>query len=461
MLTTDAPAPAGAEVRWHGALRAAQPLASVRLCSPPAPGGVMSLEERIRQSVGHALDDMRGRMEVEIRAIVQELSSAAEERQTAMAEETRAPADIEQRLAEARAKELEQVTLEVRNRLMAEADARLRTAAEEADSRLLVALDEAEKQAALALDQSVAAARIDEREFDMAGLSRLLDAIRGLDGATSLSNVLDVLGQAAGCEAGRAALLVLRGDRVQGWKLAGFGPLDAQPRSVELPLAEAGIIAAAASGSRVVTTHEGHGGRGPGFAGLSPDRIGMAVPVVVGGRTVAVLYADTAADAEREVTVPSGWPEVVEILARHAARCLEALTVQRVSQSPPPRFWVPSGAKPASSPSQGASGGSKEPPLQVSAPDAAQTLHGVEPEESARRLARLLISEIKLFHEAAVHEGRTSGTLLARLGPEIDRARRAYDTRIPSSLATRGELFQQELIATLAGGDASLLGAPA
>lgn len=80
------------------------------------------------------------------------------------------------------------------------------------------------------------------------------------------------------------------------------------------------------------------------------------------------------------------------------------------------------------------------------------------PEDAARRLARLLLSEIRLFHEPAVDEGRRSRNLLSRLGPEIERARRLYDARVPASFRMRAELFHQELVATLAGGDPALLG---
>ena len=83
------------------------------------------------------------------------------------------------------------------------------------------------------------------------------------------------------------------------------------------------------------------------------------------------------------------------------------------------------------------------------------------PEEAARRFARLLLSEIRLYHEPAVDEGRRSRNLLSRLGPEIERARRLYEAQVPVSLRTRAELFHQELVSTLAGGDAALLGMPA
>ena len=68
------------------------------------------------------------------------------------------------------------------------------------------------------------------------------------------------------------------------------------------------------------------------------------------------------------------------------------------------------------------------------------------------------MSEIKLYNEAAVRTGREHGDLLARLGPEIDRARRLYEQRVPAS-QDRGSLFQHELVHTLAAGDATRLGA--
>ena len=78
----------------------------------------------------------------------------------------------------------------------------------------------------------------------------------------------------------------------------------------------------------------------PAFAELGGDAVGTAAPVVVGGRVVALVYADNRG-ADQHAPLRSGWFDVIEILARHAARCLEALTVQRTTAAPPPRFWVP------------------------------------------------------------------------------------------------------------------------
>jgi hypothetical protein len=84
--------------------------------------------------------------------------------------------------------------------------------------------------------------------------------------------------------------------------------------------------------------------------------------------------------------------------------------------------------------------------------------NGEADEQGARRYARLLVSEIKLYNEAAVRTGRERRDLLVRLRPEIDRARRLYEERIPELAGARGQYFQQELVQTLADGDPALLG---
>jgi hypothetical protein len=68
--------------------------------------------------------------------------------------------------------------------------------------------------------------------------------------------------------------------------------------------------------------------------------MGLAVPVVVGGRGVAVVYADAGLAPDADHHAPGAWPETIEVLARHAARCLEALTVQKAVSAATPRFWM-------------------------------------------------------------------------------------------------------------------------
>jgi outer membrane biosynthesis protein TonB len=76
----------------------------------------------------------------------------------------------------------------------------------------------------------------------------------------------------------------------------------------------------------------------------------------------------------------------------------------------------------------------------------------------ARRFARLLVSEIKLYNEQKVTEGRSQGDLYPRLREYIDRSREMYDKRVKPEVAQRYDYFHRELVTTLAEGDENKLG---
>jgi hypothetical protein len=290
----------------------------------------MALEDRIRTSVDQTLQSLvADLLSIHANENQRQIDEAAE--QVRAAEERRM--ELEMQLADALAGHSTAIEEAVRDaveaereRLVADAAAQARALAEERDAAVAAAAARAVAEAEASID----AARTGEREAEIAGLTRLVESIRGLDGATSLSEVLDALALAAGRETARAAVVVVKGDHVVGWRLSGFGARDAQPKSIDLPLAESGVIGLAASSSRAVTTKSG-GADGPGFEQLTDDRMGMAMPVLVGGRVVAVVYADDVTGEAHDPTVPSPWPEAIEVLARHAGRCLEALTAQKVA----------------------------------------------------------------------------------------------------------------------------------
>ena len=78
--------------------------------------------------------------------------------------------------------------------------------------------------------------------------------------------------------------------------------------------------------------------------------------------------------------------------------------------------------------------------------------------DEARRLARLLVSEIKLYNEEQVLEGRRNRDLYARLKEDIDRSRQIYEERVHDSVRAEVDYFHQELVRSLGGGDARALG---
>lgn len=76
----------------------------------------------------------------------------------------------------------------------------------------------------------------------------------------------------------------------------------------------------------------------------------------------------------------------------------------------------------------------------------------------ARRFAKLLVSEIKLYNEQKVEEGREASDLYERLREAIDRSREMYDKRVQPPVAAKFDYFHYELINTLAEGEENKLG---
>ena len=68
------------------------------------------------------------------------------------------------------------------------------------------------------------------------------------------------------------------------------------------------------------------------------------------------------------------------------------------------------------------------------------------------------MSEIKLYNEPKVREGRNACDIYVRLREAIDRSRQMYDKRVAPPVASRFDYFHYELVNTLAEGDPAKLG---
>jgi hypothetical protein len=91
--------------------------------------------------------------------------------------------------------------------------------------------------------------------------------------------------------------------------------------------------------------------------------------------------------------------------------------------------------------------------LPIEVPEEERRLHN-----DARRFARLLVSEIKLYNEKKVLEGRDASDLYDRLKEAIDRSREMYDKRVQPPVAAKFDYFHFELVNSLADGDQGRLG---
>jgi hypothetical protein len=94
-----------------------------------------------------------------------------------------------------------------------------------------------------------------------------------------------------------------------------------------------------------------------------------------------------------------------------------------------------------------------EPDLPIEVGEEERRLHN-----DARRFARLLVSEIKLYNEKKVKEGRSQSDIYDRLRDDIERSREMYAKRVAPPVAARHDYFHQELVNTLAEGDSAKLG---
>jgi len=162
------------------------------------------------------------------------------------------------------------------------------------------------------------------------------------------------------------------------------------------------------------------------------------------------------------VRIPDISPDATVLLQRSALQ--QAAEAAPAPPPPQPLRAVPVPEEPVQAP---AATGTPEvrPPSGVDGPGWAfattrvpvspsdETMH-----EEARRLARLLVSEIKLYNEEQVEEGRRNRDVYERLKEDIDRSRQMYDERVDPKILRSTDYFYQELVRILAAGDSRALG---
>jgi hypothetical protein len=393
--------------------------------------------------------------------------------------------------------------------------------------------------------------------------AKLKQATQEIEAQQSQTDVLKALLRGAVNFADRVALFVIKNEQAIGWRIARATDPDLEMiGGVSLPLTADTVVTRAARERAVAS---GAGGADSDYAMLM-DQLGgspglvVALPLVVRGKVVAVLYGDSASSetdalnadalellarvasmavnivsiqrampaqshaAHAEAPAPAAHPEPpaaqptyvphVEVMAPAAERPVEQFTApvepaeehtapqithevepeapaaEFTYEEPAPAFAAqpveapsayepefsaptePLSAEPApagasfsaepvpafASPYSAPLGTARrqavsEPELPIDVSEDERRLHN-----DARRFARLLVSEIKLYNEPKVQEGRNKGDLYDRLRDDIDRSRQMYDKRVAPPVAARHDYFHQELVNTLAEGDPAKLG---
>jgi hypothetical protein len=240
--------------------------------------------------------------------------------------------------------------------------------------------------------------------------------------------------------AGRVALFVVKGNSVTGWQGIGFEDNEGVK---SLSLSSGSGLAGKAIQSRNPaggSAQEFDAGFISSMKAPADDQC-MVLPLVVKDKVAAVIYAD-AGTAPGSTLDASG----LQALTRFAAIWLELAALRKAGGAP---------TEEASQPQPAAAMAASAP---VSAP-AAPAGEGDELHKKARRFAKLLVEEIKLYNQPKVEEGRQHKDLYDRLKVDIEKSRSTYDKRYAESAVASANYFTQELIRILADNDVSLMGA--
>jgi hypothetical protein len=335
-------------------------------------------------------------------------------------------------------------------------------------------------------------------------------SIAAIDKGTNLTEVLTQLMNEVQRHTDRSAMFIVKNNAAVGWNARGFDHGEAV-KAVTIPLT-GDTVFRLVHGTRNPT--RGHATQSPGTA-QALARLGggaqgiMAVPLILRDKVAAILYCDSTQD-----DVPAATADVVEIMVAFAAKVIDVLSgaakaaaapggtspgirpaapVEPATDSPasginrlggtgtmrpvaapplrpaPPPTPGPSlapphasalPARPATSPPLRPAAFTPPPPP-VMAPAPARSAPSAEDQkahEDAKRFARLVVSEIKLYNEAKVTEGRKTKDIYNRLKEDIERGRQMYIDRVPAPVRDTADYFQDELVRILAGGDAGALG---
>ena len=386
-----------------------------------------------------------------------------------------------------------------------------------------------------AREQKLSGAQLPSAPDILPGIKR---ALADIEAQPTQSDVLSSLLKSSTQFAERVALFVIRNEQAIGWRECEASDASnvESIRGVALPLTADTIVTRAVRSHSVETaSSESNGLLNEELGGEAQNAV--AVPLVVRGKVVAALYADSPSPEPSAINV-----EALELLARISGMAVNLLAGARPAQTSPAHEAVEAAPAPPQSPVepveyqatevvaqepeqpvqpepsytpqieaqpqiQPSAEGSETstqaveaesevqpetapPPAPVEAqptpsehapvftssfstPLGAARRYGVvEPElpievseeerrlhNDARRFARLLVSEIKLYNEQKVKDGRSGSDLYDRLREDIDRSRQMYDKRVAPPVAARHDYFHQELVNTLAEGDPHKLGA--
>ncbi|PYX91308.1 MAG: hypothetical protein DMG67_10505 [Acidobacteria bacterium] len=300
-----------------------------------------------------------------------------------------------------------------------------------------------------------------------APVSALLDnAIAKIQEATSQTDILRSLLDGAAHFSSRVALLVVKNESAVGWQARGFDDNNGIKKvSADI---NNGLAGKAMQQKNMVTGPVAEFDSKFGSQFGAPKGTCALLPLLVRDKVPALVYADAGSRNDGESDTAA-----LQLLARTAGIWLETLTLRKATGVPivaapsepeevtavtPPTGMTPA---PPGIPTLAPIAVSDLAPKAVAAAAAAAVEVSAQDEEvhrKARRFAKLLVDEIKLYNQAKVNEGRQNKDLYGRLKEDIEKSRASYDKRYGSTVASQSDYFTEEVIKVLADNDVALMG---
>jgi hypothetical protein len=271
------------------------------------------------------------------------------------------------------------------------------------------------------------------------------------------------------------ALFVVKGGTVNGWQGIGFEDNDAV-RNVSLE-SSTGLTGEAVQGRSIAAGSIADFDQNFAEMMSAPAQNNCVVlPLVVKDKVAAVIYADGGLTAQGTMDASA-----MTALTRFAALWLEVNALRKSGGSASSSMPMPmddgqpayTGATTSNAMASAAAVAASSPAATaITTPMAEPSVSqqpmfqqpGAAGEESdlhkkAKRFAKLLVEEIKLYNQPKVAEGKQNHDLYDRLREDIEKSRATYDKRYGDSPVAGADYFTQELIRILAGSDVSLMGA--
>jgi hypothetical protein len=334
-----------------------------------------------------------------------------------------------------------------------------------------------------------------------ADYSALKAAMAAVEKGTNLSEVLTHLVGEVAKQVDRAAMFIVKNNAAVGWYARGFDHNEAV-KALTVPLSADTLFRIVHASRHATRGHSSHSaGTVQALARLGGDPQGvLAIPLILRDKVAAILYCDTAREE-----MPPATADFVEILVTYAGKAIDVLSATPRAAGPGPAVAGTSPglrpaapAAPASSSTADGTGSGRmsvgtgtirpqgplasvlkppttppgrmapaftpapplrsAPPLPAAPPARAPAPEDQKAHDDAKRFARLVVSEIKLYNEAKVTEGRKTRDIYERLKEDIERGRQMYHDRVPPPVREASDYFHDELVRILAGGDPSALG---